>query len=255
MIKVQFLGTGAAEGIPAMKCGCEHCRRARQEGGKLRRERSCILLRLPGYTLLVDAPPNIRNILSSYGINSIDGIFISHEHYDHAGGLKEFAYWGKDIDLFTVASTYASLEREGAFRETGGHLVSQEFHPGMAFHFDGFFLVPFAVKHSVPCFGLAVFQGGVKLIYTSDTSSIFSHYAYTLMEGADLLIVNTPGFEEPQADHINIIEAVDLKYRVNAKKLVLTHFNHHNMPHDKLEDFIIGKPGVIIAYDGMNIVI
>lgn len=255
MIRVQFLGTGAAEGIPAMQCDCEHCRRARQEGGKLRRERSCILLYLPSYTLLVDAPPNIKSILGYYGINNIDGIFISHEHYDHAGGLKEFAYWGKDIDLFTVASTYEGLEREGAFRETKKHLVNQEFRPGMAFHFDGFFLVPFAVKHSVPCFGLAVFQQGVKLIYTSDTSSVFSHYAYTLMEGADLLIVNTPGFEEAQADHINIVEAVALKHQVNAKKLVLTHFNHYNKPHDKLEEFAAGQADVIIAYDGMDIVI
>ncbi|HDN81076.1 MAG: hypothetical protein DRI61_01070 [Chloroflexi bacterium] len=253
MIEVQFLGTGAAEGIPAIQCTCEHCRRARLEGGKLRRERSAFILHLPDYKLLVDTPPNIKNMLRSYDISRIDGIFISHEHYDHAGGIEEFSYWGRSIDLFLVPQVYKRLTRNRGIQHLNTRMFNLTVHPGMALHFDGFFLVPFAVKHSVPCFGLAIYQGTTKVVYTSDTSNEFSNYARCLMENADLLIVNTPEFKTSMPDHITIAEAVQLQQSVGAKRLVLTHFNHHNRPHDELESLVTKWPGVTVAYDGLKI--
>ena len=33
-MKIQFLGTAAAEAAPAVFCACDHCRYAREKGGK-----------------------------------------------------------------------------------------------------------------------------------------------------------------------------------------------------------------------------
>jgi len=71
------------------------------------------------------------------------------------------------------------------------------------------------------------------------------------MEGADLLIVNTPRFSPPHEGHITVLEAVELKERVGARRLILTHCNHHNLPHDELEEWARGLEGVTIAYDGL----
>ena len=73
------------------------------------------------------------------------------------------------------------------------------------------------------------------------------------MDEADLLIVNTPHFSPPHEDHITSLEAVELKERMGANRLILTHCNHRNLPHDELEEWAKGLDGVTVAYDGLEI--
>ena len=54
-MKLQFLGTAAAEGIPAIFCTCETCRIARQKGGKNIRSRCQSLV---DDRLLIDFGPD-----------------------------------------------------------------------------------------------------------------------------------------------------------------------------------------------------
>ena len=252
-MKIQFLGTGSAEGIPAIGCDCAHCVKAREKGGRLVKRRNAILFSLPGYELLLDTPPDIRASLAQSKALRIDGIFLTHAHYDHTGGLEEFLYWKKDLDLFVEPRVYESLRREEWGNTLPDIAFHCPFHPGMAVRFDGFFFTPFAVSHPVPCFGLAIYENGHKTVYTSDTRNWFSHYAYRLMDGADLLIVNTPTFSPPKEDHLTASEAVKLKEQVRASRLVLTHVNHNNLPHNELEEWAKGLDGVVIAYDGLEI--
>jgi len=252
-LRIQFLGTGSAEGIPAINCDCAHCTRARKEGGRLVKRRNAILFSIPGYELLIDTPPDIRASLAQNRVLRIDGIFLTHAHHDHTGGLEEFIYWKKDLDLFVEPGVYEFLRREDWGEKLPDVAFHCPFHPGMAVRFDGFFFTPFAVSHPVPCFGLTIYEDGHKTVYTSDTSNRFSNYAYCLMDGADLLIVNTPRFSPPHEDHITSVEAVELKEQVRADRLVLTHCNHHNQPHDELEAWARELDGVTVAYDGLEI--
>ena len=253
MLQVKFLGTGAAEGIPAINCNCPHCTRARNERGKLIRQRSALLVSLPDYELLVETPPDIRALLDEYKITHIDGIFLSHAHYDHASGLWEFLYWPGDIDLFIEGSVYKALRHQ----EGGDRLSDITFYcpcrPGVAIRFDSFFFTPFAVSHTVPCFGLAFYEGGHKVIYAADTGRRFSNYARSLISKADLLIINVPRFEPPHEDHLTIVEAVALKEELAVRHLILTHINHHNRPHDELEAYVSQFAGVSVAYDGLTV--
>lgn len=217
------------------------------------RARTSVLFSLPGYELLLDTPPEIRELLTQNQISRIDGIFLTHAHHDHTGGLEEFLYWKGDLDLLVESGVYESLRRENWGDELPNIAFHCPFHPGMAVRFDGFFFTPFAVAHPVSCFGMAIYEGGYKIVYTSDTSNRFSNYAYRLMKEADLLIVNTPRFSPPHEDHITSTEAVELKEQVGARHLVLTHCNHHNRPHDELEEWAKRLEGVTVAYDGMEI--
>ena len=121
--------------------------------------------------------------------------------------------------------------------------------------FDGFFLTPFAVRHTVPCFGLAIYAEGLKVVYAADSNAELTNYARCLIQGADLLIVNTPFFDKGGNDHLNVLEAIRLKEELGINELILTHINHYNLPHDELEARVKPYGNVIVAYDGMEIVL
>ena len=252
-MEILFLGTGAAEGIPSMGCTCTNCQRARQQGGRLRRDRSALLIRLASYHLFIDTPPYVRHLLEQHAITQIDGIFLTHEHYDHAAGLSEFRYWPKRIDLLATPTVYLRVQR----REWGEHLPEIAFHlpvrAGIALRLDGFTLVPFEVEHTVPTYGLAIFEQGHKVVIASDTSAHLSNYAFQLIQGAEVLIVNTPFFTADRADHLDVHQALALKEPLGVKHLILTHINHHNKLHDELELFVSQYPGVDVAYDGWQL--
>ena len=65
-MKLQYLGTAAAEGWPALFCDCESCRRARIVGGRNIRTRSQAML---DDRLLIDMPPDTYHHLLT---NNID---------------------------------------------------------------------------------------------------------------------------------------------------------------------------------------
>ncbi|NOZ28247.1 MAG: MBL fold metallo-hydrolase [Chloroflexi bacterium] len=250
---IRFLGTGAAEGIPAINCRCEHCTRARTRGGKLARERSAVLFSLPDYELLVDTPPHIGDLLAKHGVERIDGIFLTHEHYDHASGLADFAYWSDRVDLLVEKDLYRRLEHQGllsGLKKVGFHVVCRQ---GVAIRFDGFFLTPFAVLHSVPCFGLVIYHEGRKIVHAADSSGQLTNYARRLIRGADLLIASTPFFESDGNHHLDVLGALRWKEELGIRNLILTHINHHNLPHDELVAYVGEYEDVSIAYDGMLI--
>lgn len=250
---IRFLGTGGAEGIPAVNCKCNHCIRARTQGGKLVRERSAILFSLPDYELLVDTPPNIPELLEKNGVKHIDGIFLTHEHYDHASGFVEFVYWGGRVDLLAEKGLYKRLQQQGMPAELGDVAFHLACRQGVALRFDDFFMTPFAVRHSVPCFGLAIYCEGLKVVYAADSSAELTNYARCLIQDADLLIVNTPFFDKVGSDHLNVLEALRWKDELGIRELVLTHINHHNRPHDELEAYVGSFENVRAAYDGLMI--
>jgi len=253
-MKITFLGTGAAEGIPAIGCDCDHCTRARKENGKLERERNAVLFELPGYNLLVDAPPDIRDLINRYDIADLDGIFATNARYDHIGGIREFEFWEGDLDFLAEESLFEVIKREYWTDRLERKMFHLPYYPGAPLYFSDFSLLPFAVRRRLPIFGISIRErGGARVVYTADTPNRLTNYARRLMMEADLLIVNTPTFEPPKEDHITVTEAVELKGLVNAKKMILTYFSHRNRPHDVLESYARQLMGVTIAYDGMRV--
>lgn len=252
-MKITFLGTGAAEGIPAINCQCDHCRRARVEGPPLARERSAILFELPGYNLLVDTPPDVRNMINRYNVSRLEGILITHASYEHVGGIKEFEYWQERLDLLAEENLFKIVKREHWTQRLDDVMFHIPYYPGAALYFGEFSILPFAVRRKLPIFGISLKEGDRRVVYTSDTPAYLTNYARCLMHQADVLIVNTPTFQPPKEDHITVVEAIALKEEVGAKELILTYINHRNKPHDELEAYVQGFEGVRVAYDGMSI--
>ena len=81
-----FLGTGASSGVPVIGCKCAVCISSSSLNHRLRPSG---LLKLPGKNLLIDVGPDFRQQALRYGIDRLDGLLLTHTHYDHIAGIDE----------------------------------------------------------------------------------------------------------------------------------------------------------------------
>jgi phosphoribosyl 1,2-cyclic phosphate phosphodiesterase len=84
MMNLLFLGTGAAEGIPAAYCRCRACTDVRERGGIEIKTRSALRL---GKKYQVDISPDNHYQMIKHKIDmyEVEHIFVTHLHGDHFG--------------------------------------------------------------------------------------------------------------------------------------------------------------------------
>ncbi len=92
-MKLQYLGTAAAEGWPSVFCNCEYCLKAKKAGGKNLRSRSQAII---NDDLLLDFPGDTyyHMLLSGRDLSKVRYCLVTHSHSDHF----------VPIDLFTHAN-------------------------------------------------------------------------------------------------------------------------------------------------------
>lgn len=81
-MRLMFLGTAAAEGVPAVFCNCQTCQNAKIKGGKNIRTRSQILI---DDDTLFDFPMDTYMHMLSYSLDlsKVARVLITHSHMDH----------------------------------------------------------------------------------------------------------------------------------------------------------------------------
>lgn len=81
-MKLKFLGTGAAEGIPGMYCHCPVCQEIRKRGAAEYHTRSQILI---DDELSIDFPPDAyyRSLALNVDLEKIKTLLVTHSHMDH----------------------------------------------------------------------------------------------------------------------------------------------------------------------------
>lgn len=81
-MRIQYLGTAAAEGIPAIFCECDTCKKARSLGGRNIRTRSQAII---NDRLLIDFPADTYMHFLQYNLPlaKIKHCIITHSHADH----------------------------------------------------------------------------------------------------------------------------------------------------------------------------
>ncbi len=98
-MKVTLLGTGTSSGVPVLGCNCEVCRSKDPQDNRLR---CAAMIETENTRILIDAGPDIRQQLLRVPFRKIDGVLITHIHYDHVGGiddLRGFCVFG-DINIY-----------------------------------------------------------------------------------------------------------------------------------------------------------
>jgi len=111
-MKITILGCGTSVGIPAL--GSVGWGKCDPNNPKNKRQRSSVLIQNNGFTLLVDAGPDVKNQLLSANVMNIDAVLLTHGHADHISGLPElrpFFFTNKiKIPIYADSKTYKQIK-------------------------------------------------------------------------------------------------------------------------------------------------
>lgn len=124
---------------------------------------NCYLLRNDKETLVIECGlpfPEVQKALK-YEISTIVGAIVSHRHNDHAGFISQYAKRGISI--------YANEDTIQA-QDTTTRCFCKPMNERCTYTIGGFFVIPLAVVHDVPCFGFVISHKDFgKLLFLTDT--------------------------------------------------------------------------------------
>lgn len=254
----KILGSGAGPGVPSFFCNCTGCREARVDQRNCR-TRSGALLCSDNSNYLIDTSPDLRFQLVQENLQGIDGIFLTHWHFDHFGGLGEMEYYvklerKKPIPLYLPPSAIASFN--AAFPHLQDVLIPQAWEFGTAYQLGALEITPLPANHGVETAGFLFESEDTRLAYFPDTSGL-PDMTRSRVKGIDWLICDATFSDSnwfPNS-HMSMHEAIALGKSVGAKKTVLTHLAiHYSEPVTvaELEGRLTDLPNVLLAHDGMQ---
>lgn len=253
--KFLFLGTGGSMGIPIVSCKCSVCSSPSQFNKRLR---PSALLTVEDKNFIIDVGPDFRAQALHYKIDKLDGVLLTHTHYDHIGGMD-------DLRVFYFLH-----------KKRLPTLLSQETYEELKLRFHYFFQTK--TTHTSPRaqldiqvlegdFGETQFEGlTIKYVsyYQKEmkvTGFIFGGLAYisdisrydpeliTRLQGIDILILSALRYTRSEV-HFSVQEAVDFSRSVKAKRTFLTHIAH-DLEHDETSSKL--PEGISLAHDGLEI--
>ena len=262
-MKIKYLGTAAAEGIPAVFCDCERCCMARAAGGKEIRMRSGALI---DGVLKLDFGPDTYAGMLRFGLSfaELSHILITHSHEDHFTP-QDICYIHPPYSHRKGALHVYGNERvgEGMMGCDGEKLTFTRVRPFESFEAAGYRVTPLEAVHAQGEEALfyRVEKDGKAVLYAHDTDE-FTEADMAYLEGKhhDLISLDcTNG--ELELDYIGHMGAADnLRMRERLMKIgaadektifVANHFSHNGVvPIGELENLL---PGFVIAFDGMEI--
>lgn len=276
-MKIQYLGTGAAEGWPAVFCGCENCRRARKAKGKNLRSRQQALI---DDTLLMDFGPDTYFHILKYGLDfsGLRYCLLTHAHTDHFYP-QEMMYrgepYGHELDG-TKLNVYGDEKCQWLFLQMlFTEDDSRNLRSRYAFHlvkaFDRFAVGDYQVtalpanhdpKEDCLFYSIQA-KDGKRYLYAHDTG-YFTEDAWKALEGVRYGCVSLDGTlgKDPwigrghmglAADRKTVERMREIGCADQNTKIILSHFSHNGaLLQDELEEQT-KDDGFVIAWDGMTV--
>lgn len=247
-MKITLLGTGTSCGVPVIGCTCEVCQSTDPKDHRLR---CSILVETDTTRLLVDCGPDFRQQILPQSFRRVDGILVTHSHYDHVGGMDDirpYCQFGQ-INVYADANACKEMLQllPYCFAENRYPGVPKielnEIKAGCSFQIGDVDILPVRVMHgNMPILG---YRFG-RFAYVTDMKTIEDCQA-GLLEGVDTLVVNALRFDRPHHSHQLVDDAVDFARRVGARRTLLTHLCHDIGLFDKATARL--PKGIELAYD------
>lgn len=250
-MRLTFLGTGTSKGVPEVGCTCPTCLSTDPRDKRLR---VSALIETNEARILIDCGPDLRTQMLGIPFDRLDGVLLTHEHYDHTGGiddLRPFGIFG-DIDVYADDLTHRHLRERLPyfFREVlypgVPRLLFHTVQPYAPFTIKDVEVTPLQVMHGqLPILG---FRIGALVFVTDMTDAPEETLAQ--LTNIDTLIIGALR-RKPHATHQTIDEAIEVARRVGARETYLIHMNHEAGLHAKTDATL--PEHVHLAYDGLTI--
>lgn len=250
-----FLGSGGSTGIPVIGCTCPVCTSLDPHNKRLRPSGVVVLGKK---RVLIDAGPDFRFQALRYHLDDLDGVLITHTHFDHIAGLDELRTYNiihkKRLPVLVSEPSYRELQKrydylfheKNTFQSYTAQLDFQilEGERGEVNFLD------------IPIGYMSYEQGGMQVNgYRFGTFAYISdicHYPETIFEdlkGVRILVVSAL-MRRTSPMHLNLDEAVEFSRKVGAKETYFTHMNHEL---DHAETNASLPEGFQLAYDGLKL--
>ena len=141
-MKVTILGTGTSCGVPQIGCHCAVCM---SEDPRDKRLRCSALVETNETRILLDCGPDFREQMLRVGFDKVlDAVFITHEHYDHVGGLDDLRPFSYMQNLPVYADPYAASH----LRQRLPYCLVEHKYPGIPHAFKLFLIVLRRIERS-----------------------------------------------------------------------------------------------------------
>ncbi|MBE6302092.1 MAG: MBL fold metallo-hydrolase [Parabacteroides distasonis] len=251
-MKITFLGTGTSTGVPEIGCSCEVCTSPDKRDGRLR---TSVLVEVEGKRLLLDCGPDFRWQMIQNKTYRLDAVLISHEHYDHVGGLDDLRPFCREGGISVFAEDYVAE----AIQTRIPYVFRQHKYPGVPnLELHKISTEPF-VAAGVPVIPIRVMHGKLPILgyrignmaYLTDVKYL-PEEEYAKLEGLELLIL-TALRTGSHPTHQSLDEALEMVERIRPKETYLIHMSHRIGLHAEVEKSL--PPHIHLSYDGLTVTV
>lgn len=246
-MEILFLGTGTSTGVPQIGCKCRVCTSADKKDKRLR---ASVLISKGENQILIDCGPDLRQQLIEYNVDYLSAILLTHEHYDHVGGLDDVRPLG-EAQLYAEKKVLNIIQRNlpycfGENRYPGVPKINLHEISEKEFSISNLKIQPIRAKHAnLPILGFRIGQ----FAYFTDVKTIENN-AIEQLKGLDILVLNAlRPFEH--ISHLSLNDALELSEKIGAKKTYFTHMSHDMGLHKEVNEQL--PQNVQLAFDGLKL--
>lgn len=275
-MKITYLGSGAAEGVPAMFCSCEFCNSVRKAGRAEFRTRSQVII---DGELSIDFPPEAyaHSLEFNVDLAALKYLLVTHSHMDHFYAhdfiLRGYKYSSPQSHSLCI---YGNEEVKKVFDECTRREMRDDVKELIKFvaigsyrkiNFGDYRILTLPACHGTTEEALLYYveKKDKGYLHLCDTGALTDEAVRFLAENgarADLITFDCTFLDaEPRAGtrHMCIEDNMAIRKRLTDigvadgnTKCVITHFSHNAKPSRERVRKIEEKYGVIAAYDGLT---
>lgn len=264
-MKLMYLGTAAAEGVPAVFCNCRMCAYARNVQGKEVRTRSGAII---DDCLKIDFPADayMQALRHKLDYSALQHVLITHTHEDHYcvkelnNRKRPYSQTPKTEPPLTVYGNEMGHEMIRELLEEGvlEYRVLSLYEKIRIMDYDVTPLRAIHAPNQIPYFYL-IEKGESALLYAHDTDEFTSEHL-EFLSGKKLTLVSldcTNGvLNSDYIGHMGIDDNLRMReklFEIGAADektvFVANHFSHNGLvPYEEMQKRL---PGFIVSYDGL----